>query len=192
MENKSKRFAGPPIIAAYVLTCIEIAMTIFLLTQVSSFGEVAVLLVEVAAKLLAIFYFAKGFGKNENRYFRWYFLLLAATILIEDFFCIFLDYGTIAYSEAMIMMMTEAICYGNCFVIGIAKDLGKRKSVTLMSTSVAIHIYEVFSYAAAYGRMPSDTGFVSLIANISWLLGAVVGLIMVFAKYADKASRETK
>lgn len=190
--NSTKRMPEPLIIAAYVLTVIEIILSIFLLTCVSTFGEAAVLVVDITAKLLAILYFAKGFGKAENKYFRWYFMMLAASVILEDFFCIFIDYGMVTYKQAMIMILTEVLCYGNCFVIGMSKDLGKAKSVALMSISVLVHIYEVCAYAVTYISQPSGTNFISLIANISWLFGGIVGLLMVFAKYSDKAARGTK
>lgn len=195
MENiklKTGRAPGALIIVAYILTFLEICAAVFLMTKITSFAEIAILVVSLIAKVLAILYFAKGYGKNANLYFRWYFLMLAFSLLIENFLCIFADYGMISYSDSMVFVVQEMICYGNLLLIGLAKDLGKKLSVTLVSVNILVFVVRSFQSIYAYSLAPSDDGLVTMIATGAWFLGSIVRLLMVLAKYSDKESRGSK
>ena len=190
-NNKYKYFPMPIVIVAYILSAAQIAELIYSMTRVTSLAEILVALVGIAARVCAIIFFAKGFGKDANRYYRAYFLLVAAKFLLEDFLLIFSDNGLIPHSEAMLLLFEEIICYGNVLVLGVAKDLGKIKSVLLAAVNAAVYAFGLVSALIAYDPAAVDS-FENLLGNIAWFLGAVICLLMVFAKYADKEARGTK
>ncbi len=190
-EELKKRASSPIAIVIYILVFVQIVASVYLTANNAAVPDILAAFITVIGKIFALVYFARGFGKDDSKYYRGYFLIGAVTYIIDDFFLIFAESGPVSNAASMIYLLIEMICYGNMLVIGLSKDIGKKWSLALVLINLAIYVAELVYYCATCDLQTMD-GLRWVIGYVLWVAGAVVSVLMVVAKYRDKAQRGTK
>lgn len=144
-------------------------------------------LVEVAALVLSIVYFVKGYKKDAAKYYKSFMLLQASTFVIEYAFSTFIpSVDTSGIYEAF-----SLILYGNTLLLAVAKDLGKKVTISLASFNLVVYTFTfIGSFFEAYPTPIAKTD--SILMTTTWFSLAGITLLMTIAKYIDKEKRNTK
>lgn len=133
----------------------------------------------------ALYYALKGFGKNAAESFTAYMFFLAFTILHNCFVSAYKLSGTAAFGTTFL-----AIAFACIFALFLAKDLGKKKSLWLISIALAVQLFILL--VAVFMRSGNNQYTADLFRALGvWHLN-LLGLVLVIQKYADKAARGTK
>jgi len=158
-------------IAACILLLISLGWNIYAITNSGLTGaETFDCICLMLTAVFAIYYILAGAKKGEGTtYFRIFMVLYGFTVLEANFF----------FAElSSLVAMLNTLCFGCLSILFVAKNLGKKWSVALSLVVVACAIEQMIVYFD--------------VATATNLLLALVALLMVFAKYADKAARGSK
>ncbi len=132
----------------------------------------------VLAILSAVFYCLYGYKKSAAKFF----FLTTVFMLLTEFTAVIVN---VSYTEVLPAVFGVVACC--CLsVLSFSKDLGKTKSFAFSWIVACVYLLNTINFVINWG-----TAYLVTIAfnNLSI---AVIFLLMVYAKYQDKAARGTK
>ena len=170
MQNKVIRFLS---IAACLLLLIALGANVFTLNtasaQIGAAGVISTIAFMLTA-VFAIYYILAGAKKGEGSiYFRVFLALFGLSLFLINL----LGQNLGGFSSTMV-----TLSFGCLAVLFVAKNLGFKWSVGLAALVVLCAIPAVISFPQ--------------MVTATYMLLALVLLLMVFAKYADKKARGSK
>lgn len=137
-----------------------------------------------------LYYALRGFKKNAAAAYSVYLFFLGIVILHNCFVSSYTRSGNAAFGTVFL-----AVAFACVFTLLVAKDLGRKKSLWLISVSLAVQ-WIVFLIPTVLRADALSGGDLQYAADVFRTLGAVwmnlLGLALVVQKYADKAERGTK
>ena len=170
MQNKVIRILS---IAACVLLVVALGVNAFSLSSAAEkMGAAGVIstIAFMATSVFAIYYILAGAKKGEgSAYFRIFMAMFGLSLLLVNLLAVNLG----GFSSAMV-----TLSFGCLSILFVAKDLGFKWSVALSAIVVLCAIPAIVSFPH--------------MATATYMLLALVTLLMVCAKYADKAARRRK
>jgi len=144
-----------------------------------AFYDYVIVTAQILVSVVGIYYILTGCKKGEGTaYYKWYMIAFAFLVLL-----FLLRSKEMAVASVMLL----AVDFGALCVLCFGKDLGKTLSSTFAIISVIVAVAHFFITLSA-GPM-ADLMKTQLITEF---VLAVTTLIMVIAKYEDKASRGSK
>jgi len=152
----------------------------FVTGQTSGLGTITNI-IELLSVFLAVCYCFAGYEKASAFLFK--AVIFARIISIALAIVSMVLYGTsFAPAVVLLLLLGELISFGFLFVFGFALDIGKKRSVTMAVIALAVNVLLAIIFITA-------GGINSLGMALANVLFFVIFLIMMFAKYRDKASR---
>jgi len=124
--------------------------------------------------VFAMLYCLTGYKKNSAKFFKAFLYLYT----LVSFASILLTRTGPAF-----LPMLEMLSFGILCILSVSKNLGADNSLVLSIANVVISLGRNVAYAVIVRQLPG-----ALVGNL--LLAVILGS-MVYAKYADKASRGT-
>ena len=177
MNNKKIKTVS---IILAILLIISGAGNIFLIINNKEVVWNVIAIAELLATLFAAFYIIAGCTKEKGACFFKVSMILQALVY-------FLLISLVPNATIGIMIML--IKFGCLCLLSFAKDLGKKKSFTI---AIIYAITGVLSLKGIKFGTFTFASLASLISRLENLLLAVSTVLMVAAKYYDKAERGTK
>jgi len=146
-------------------------------------GQLTVTLLSYIANVVALlfgtFYCISEFKKEFGKFLK-YFLVASAVAVF--FSALAYSAGGLSISLALYMLIFGFVC-----ILSTAKDLGKKMSLIFTYSSVICSALLVVLDLTAGGL-----AIVAFSASFTMLLLSLIMLLMIYAKYADKATRGSK
>ncbi len=167
-----------------VLLVAGIAFDIFALlkyTELESWNT-PVRIIDCIACGIALAYCLKGYSKNAAGFFK-AFCIAYCVSRVFPIFAIAESYRAGNFVYPLILLM-HLITFAAMSIFVVAKELGKKKSCVLAGIIFACTLVNLLPILG--------TPFYFMIGIITNLILTIVFLIMVYAKYQDKAARGTK
>lgn len=168
-----------------ILICIlSIAVSAFIivdgLKETADETPYAVLiLANISVLGIGLAYFLGGFSKKDAEWFRFFMIAFAGCQLLNFVLSFFITEVSVLTTEFFVGSVVTLLCYGHCLILAEAKDLGKVWSFILMGFVALAYLCFAFSTSGLLGFATAGMRFIM----------AVIGLIMIFAKYVDKKER---
>ena len=187
MKFITKNFKNIGLILA-ALILIAIAMILYSLITVENSVGLSVIfsIIKCIAMIAGLYYSLKGFGKDNAKYFKTFFITLFAfdaIISVIDIYTMFTAGTAAAMICPVILNLLTAVCVA---IIAFGKDLGFKKSIILILAGLVFEIV-VFVLSIAMA-----TGLANIITCFGNMLIMVIAVMFVLAKYADKEARGRK
>jgi len=127
----------------------------------------------VATSIFAVYYMVSGCKKEEGSTFFKIFMGLFALASLVNLFG----------NESILVKVTSIISAILLIFLALVKDFGKRNSLIVASIILVTVVLKALN-------LNSEGAFVS--RPLTFILLAIVTIIMIFAKYQDKANRNSK
>lgn len=144
--------------------------------------------VNVVALAYAALYMLMGYQKQAATGFKGFVIFFSITLLIACASCSLLG-SEIIYA---VIEGVYAISFGCSLVIVVAKDLKWKKSITLCGVITAINFVMfviIMIFAKGVSNGGNLQGSVYQVRSSAMLLGSVILIVMMYAKYEDKKAR---
>lgn len=147
-------------------------------------AAVPIYFIEIAVNAIVIvmglIYFIKGFRKKDAFWYKLFMYAFSGSILAGIILSYFeYDPDYMISGQYWLNHVLNIIAYGNCVLLAAGKDLGKKVSYILCGIVTAVYLYLCFQ-----GEDLWDYAMLGVRSAM-----ALVGLIMVWAKYTDKEMR---
>lgn len=186
--EKENKFLNVITFANLLLICVCIVGCLYCIATTNNAYYIIESLIEIITLVAAIAYATKGYKKDAAKFYKLFMLFMAGTYVVEYLL------STLIPSDGSVTGLYTAfslILYGNTLLLAVAKDLGKKVSVSLASFNFAVYLGTfIGSFFRTY---PSQHyKIVSIIMTLTWFALAGITLLITFAKYIDKAQRNTK
>lgn len=141
------------------------------------FIEIAI---NTAVIVIGLVYFLKGFRKQDAFWYKLFMYAFSGSILAGIILSYFeYDPDCMISGQYWLNHVLNIVAYGNCVLLAAGKDLGKKASCILFGIVTAIYLF-----LCSQGEDLWDYAMLGVRSAM-----ALVGLIMVWAKYTDKEMR---
>ena len=180
----SKKLNKTLLVLVYALLVVATGLCIYLLVDKSISYPIGLIAMNLASVTVAFAYFIVGYTKDAAKYFKLAMLFDAATYVLNFLYLAIFPFPLIVDPNIFISVTLIMIMYGNSLIIAIAKDLGKKASYLIYGTNTFLYLVNLI--------LTISEDKASLIMAIVWLIISVVGLVMIKAKYIDKANRNAQ
>ena len=189
MKNKLNYSANA--VAAYILGAVSAAFSVFFIVKdVASTSAIITGIIDLAIIFVAMGYFFHGSGKTESIRYRLYFLLNAAAYPLSYLIALLIgDY--MQDGEFVVSLFFGMLCYGNYLCIALAKDLGKKVTIGMISCNIILYIiYSAILLIDAVKENQFDS--MMFLQYLSYVPSCAIDLIIAKAKYHDKSIRASQ
>ena len=187
MKFITKNFKTIGIIMA-ALILVAMAMILYSLITVEGSVGISIIfsLIKCIAMVAGLYYCLKGFGKDNAKYFKTFFIMLLAfdaIITILDIYTMITASAVAKMICPVILNLLTAVCVA---VIAFGKDLGLKKSLIFILAGL---VFEIVVFVLS---ITMATGLANIITCFGNMLIMVIAVMFVLAKYADKEARGRK
>lgn len=140
-----------------------------------------VILVHFVAYFAGILYAFSGYKKEGVKYYKAFMFFVAIAEILSFA-------GKLTRSEpSTLSIVLSGVCIVAALALAFVKDLGNKLSITLCSTCLAFHLYNLIHTA-----VNASAKFQAITGPLSDAVLIIIALVFVLAKYEDKAERGTK
>ena len=181
-------------LSALAILLLVVSAVIFAFGTVNSgFAPISVVntIIEIILCVIALVYAIHGFGKKYARHYKFYFMLVAASYVLEYFFAAFDTANEGDYAVTMISAAIDFVCFGAYVLLAFAEDLGRKKSLIAVWLPFPLYIIGAVYSGVSCLLAPGDSSFLYLVWELIGLIpSCLMDVILVYGKYADKALRK--
>lgn len=129
----------------------------------------------------ALVYTISGYKKDAAKYFKIYMFTLSICEIMS------LVSLTSRTEPSVLSYVLRGICVINALMLTFAKDLGRKKSITICSAILLFHLYNLI-----HTLINATSKFQAVTNTLSDIILVILALVFIVAKYEDKESRGSK